>query len=416
MKRYFPVFCIALFIVSCKPQNTKTEPVSGIWRGTIALNDTINLPFNFEWTSRDSAYSMTIMNGEERINTDRIENKGDSLIIHLPVFANYFIVKKGAERMDGYYINPDAENYRLPFNAMANDSSRFKTSAKNCCEINEKWAVKFSPGTKDESPAIGYFQQEGTTVSGTFMTETGDYRYLEGILSGDQLQLSAFDGAHLFYFKATIDGSQKMEGRFFSGRSWSEPWIGYRDDEFTLRNADSLTYLKEGYPTVEFSFPDTKGNTHSLNDERYKGKPVIVQIMGSWCPNCMDESRHLREVYKQYNKDGLEIVALTFERAKDKETAVERAVKMKEDLELPYPVLMAGYTRADKAGEALPMLNHVMSFPTSIYLDKDHKVVSVHTGYSGPGTPVYDKYVADNKLLVERIVYQNQGGQKAENL
>lgn len=416
MKRIVLLLSSIVFI-SCTPQNPSKEPVSGVWRGTIALNDSTNLPFNFEWNSTsDSLYNMTIRNGEERIEASLIKEDGDSLIIRLPVFANYFKVQKGAERMDGYYINPDAEDYRLPFNAMAHDSSRFKASEKNCCDINKKWAVQFSPNTKDQSPAIGYFQQDGSQVHGTFMTETGDYRYLEGVLAGDQLQLSAFDGAHLFYFKADIESGQKMKGWFFSGRSWSEPWIAYRDDNFNLRDADSLTYLKEGYETVDFSFQDTEGATHTLNDQKYQGKPVIVQIMGSWCPNCMDESRHLRQVYEQYNQDGLEIVALTFERAADRETAIKRATKMKQDLELPYPVLMAGYTRQDKAGEALPMLNHVMSFPTAIYLDKNHKVVSIHTGYSGPGTPVYDKYVTDNKLLVERLVYSEEEGQKAENL
>ena len=416
MKKYL-YGLLALSAVACSTGGERNDdPVKGVWRGTIALNDSTNLPFNFEWKGKDSLYSMTIWNGEEEIQTERIETDGDSLIIRLPVFANYFKIKKGEERMDGYYINPDADNYRLPFNAMAGDSSRFKAGEMNCCDINKKWAVKFSPGTEEEYPAIGYFQQQGTSVTGTFLTEPGDYRYLEGVLTGDQLHLSAFDGAHLFYFKARIESGQKMNGRFFSGRSWTEPWMAYRDDDFQLRNADSLTFLKEGYESVRFQFFDTEGKQHSLEDEQYKDKAVIVQVMGSWCPNCMDESRHLIEVYTQYHPQGLEIVALTFERARDKETAVQRAVKMKEDLELPYPVLMAGYTREAKAAEALPMLNHVMSYPTAIYLDRDHKVVSIHTGYSGPGTPVYDKYVADNKLLVERIVSEEQEAEKSENL
>ncbi len=416
MKRFlFALSSLAFF--ACTQQKQDNQPISGTWRGTIALNDSTHLPFNFKWTSEDSSYTMTILNGQEQIKTDQIKTEGDSLVIHLPVFANYFKVHKGAERMDGYYINPDAKGYRLPFNAMARDSTRFKVKEKNCCDINKKWAVKFSPGTEEEYPAIGYFEQQGTHVEGTFMTETGDYRYLQGVLSGDQLQLSTFDGAHLFYFKGTIESGQKINGRFFSGRSWQEPWVAYRDDDFQLRNADSLTYLKEGYETISFSLPDTEGKTVSLDDPRFAGKPVIVQIMGSWCPNCMDESRHLREVHKQYNAEGLEIVALTFERAQNKETALKRASKMKADLQLPYPVLMAGYTREDKAEEALPMLNHVMSYPTAIYLDKDHKVVSIHTGYSGPGTPVYDKYSAENKLLVERLVYgRSETVQENENL
>jgi len=125
----------------------------------------------------------------------------------------------------------------------------------------------------------------------------------------------------------------------------------------------------------------------------------------------MDESRYLKDIYRQYHHEGLEIVGLTFERARNKATAKKRAQKMVDDLELPYPVLMAGYTREDKAAEALPMLNHVMSYPTAIYLDKDHQVVKIHTGFSGPGTPVYEKYTAENKAFIEDLV----NGQASES-
>ena len=36
----------------------------------------------------------------------------------------------------------------------------------------------------------------------------------------------------------------------------------------------------------------------SLQDERYKGKVVIVSILGSWCPNCLDEAEFLAPWYK----------------------------------------------------------------------------------------------------------------------
>jgi len=64
-----------------------------------------------------------------------------------------------------------------------------------------------------------------------------------------------------------------------------------------------------------------KSEKVSLSDPKYKNKAVIVQIMGSWCPNCMDESAYLSKVYKQYNKQGLEIIALAYERTSDAERA-----------------------------------------------------------------------------------------------
>lgn len=408
--RTYTAFLLILILGVCsagcsEPEEGEVAPEEGTWRGIISLNDSTEVPFNFELNrEEDSTYSMVIQNGEERIEVLDVEEFTDSLKFTLPVFANYIVVRKGEKEMSGEYVRPDAQNYRLPFRAVFGENLRFKVSGENCCDINEKWRVEFSPDTDEETPAIAYFQQKDTYVEGTFLTETGDYRYLQGALEDDRLQLSAFDGVHIFYFDADIESGQRIKGMFYSGRSHVEPWVAYRDEDFELSDPDSLTYLKEGYESLSFSFPSLDGDTLSLGDPRFSGKPVIVQVMGSWCPNCMDESRYLKSIYNEYHHEGLEIVGLTFERARDKETALKRARKMKDDLRLPYPVLLAGATRDDNAGEALPMLNHIMSFPTSIYLDRNHKVVKIHTGFSGPGTPVYDEFVAKDKSIIEDLL------------
>ena len=56
-------------------------------------------------------------------------------------------------------------------------------------------------------------------VTGTFLTETGDYRYLEGVVDGDSLKLSCFDGSHAFLFHAALD-QDSFRGRFWSGTHW----------------------------------------------------------------------------------------------------------------------------------------------------------------------------------------------------
>ncbi len=402
----FLILSLIALLASCQQFTKNTvEPKSGIWRAIIALNDSIDLPFNFKLEKVDEAYHITIYNADEAIEIKDVTLiGGDTLKIQMPVFANYLLLKKGETEMEGYYVNPDGANYLLPLKAEFGNEMRFPVETQNCCDINKKWAVKFSPGTDNEDPAIGYFEQEGNKVTGTFMTETGDYRYLEGVLNGNILQLSTFDGAHLYYLEAVIEDGQKMNGRLFSGRSRLEYWVAYRDDDFELADPDTLTYLKPGFNSLAFLFPDLEGNAISLSDDHFKGKAVVVQVMGSWCPNCMDETRYLKKVYDQYHQEGLEVVGLTFERAKDEETALARARKMKRDLDIPYPVLLAGSTRKDRAADALPMLNHIMSFPTSIYLDRSHRVVKIHTGFSGPGTPVYDSFVQESDSTIREIL------------
>ena len=237
----------------------------------------------------------------------------------------------------------------------------------------KRYLVKGFEG--DEYIAKGIFEQTAHKVSGTFRTTTGDYRFLEGVMDGDTMKLSAFDGAHAFLFIAKVTDST-MEGQFYSGNHWKEPFSAKRNANYTLPHEDTLTYLKEGYETLDFSFPDESGKMVSLENERFKDKVVLVQIMGTWCPNCLDESKYYVSQYDKLKSQGVEIVALAFEYAKTKESAFQSINRLKARIGIEYPILLAQYGSSDKskAQEKLPMLNHVLSYPTTLFIDKQGKV------------------------------------------
>ncbi len=85
-------------------------------------------------------------------------------------------------------------------------------------------------------------------VKGTFRTKTGDYRYLDGVVDGDTLKLSTFDGTHVFMFKAQVTDST-FQGYFYSGNHSVEKFIAKRNDAFELPDANTLTFLKEVFNT-----------------------------------------------------------------------------------------------------------------------------------------------------------------------
>jgi thiol-disulfide isomerase/thioredoxin len=394
-------------LVSCAPapqedESNEVQMTEGKWLGTITLSDSIPLNFNFTLASTDSAsYDFVINNAGNIVEAKVINLSSDSFKVEMPVFANYLVFSLKNGEMEGQYINPDAEDYHLPFHAELSIENRYPLAKLNPSLVGN-YRLDFNPETEDQSSALANFRIDGEKVYASVMTETGDYRFLEGGIRNGLAQISTFDGGFLYYF--TFKTGDTLKGRFYSGRTYSAPFIAYRDSSFSLRNADSLTFIKEGYESLAFSFPNLQGDTLSLGNPRFAGKPVIVQIMGSWCPNCLDESLYLKEQYNQYHEDGLEVVGLTFERARDYETALKRATKMERDLELPYPILLAGATRKDNAAELLPMLNHVMSYPTSIYLNREHKVVKIHTGFAGPGTPKYEDFVAKNDKFIQTLI------------
>ncbi|MFN8714587.1 MAG: TlpA disulfide reductase family protein [Bacteroidota bacterium] len=379
----------------------------GMWRGVLQLNDTTELPFTFSVVPAVQT-QLIITNGEERIFAEQFTVSADSVSWRMPVFDSGFRCKRdSATAFHGIWVNRNGKNpVNVPFRAV-HGAVRFPLEKPGFrgVTVDGRWACTFSPGTKDSSAAAGIFTSTPRGIIGTFLTETGDYRYLQGdFVRADVFALSCFDGAHAFLFRAKVLPDGTILGRFWSGMSWNEPWTAYRDDNYKLRDPEQLTFVTDT-TKVDFTFRDLKGNAVSLHDARFDGKVVIVQLMGSWCPNCMDETRYLASLHKKYSNSGLEVVALCYERSTDTAKANPNIRRMKANLGANYLFLNTGLSGKDQASASLPFLNKVMAFPTTLYIDRTGKVRKVHTGFSGPGTGIdYDRFVAENSVFVQQLL------------
>ncbi len=388
--KLYSIFLSVLFISCGQKEETKSTKYSlkeGSWRMALTVQDAKELPFIFTTTKK----GIEIHNAEERIPITDITIKDDSITIKMDVYEGVLKGKFTDENtITGEFAKVSLDRF-VPFTATYGETKRFPNEKEEAnTNITGNWETVFSPNVEaDRYIAKGIFQQEGNIVTGTFRTTTGDYRYLEGTLNGDQLQLSTFDGAHAFLFTATVTDST-MTGEFQSGNHWKEPFTAKRNENYELPDAKSLTYIKEGYDEFNFSFPDVDGNMISVSDENLKDKVRIVQIMGTWCPNCLDESTYYSNYAK--NNPDVKFIAVAFEYAKTKEKAFNNIKRLQQRLHIPYPIVLAQFGTSDKkkAQEKLPMLNHVLSYPTTIFIDKKGNVRRIHTGFNGPATG--DKY------------------------
>jgi len=395
MRKLF-ILPILLLFLACN-LNQSEALKEGVWRAELQVTDTEVLPFNFEVTSPDA---LKIFNAEEVILLTDINYLSDTIVLKAPVFEGYIeaVVKNG--RLSGNFIKESLDRV-VPFSAEYGIETRFDLTTENpTADVNGQWETVFSPESKDDTYiAKGIFKQKGSKVTGTFRTTTGDYRYLEGVMDGKTMKLSTFDGAHAFLFTAEVNGST-MNGTFYSGNHWKEPFTAKRNNTYELPDADELTFLKEGYDALEFTFPNAEGTQISLSDERFVDKVVVVQIMGTWCPNCLDETKYYSEFYNNNAEKDIEFVALAFEYAKTEDKAFNSIKRLENSVGIQYPVLLAQYGTSSKvkAQEKLPMLNHVLSYPTSIFIDKKGKVRKIHTGFNGPATG--EKFVEFKKEFV----------------
>lgn len=368
------------------------------------------LPFNFEVIQEGAVPTIILINGEERIELTELTWEGDSLVIPMHVFDAEIRAYVVDEQMTGYWVKNYLKDYQLPFKAHFGEDFRFSSinDQSEPEDFSGTWKVVFT-GMNDATEAKGIFAQEGTALSGTFLTTTGDYRYLEGSVVGRVLKLSAFDGSHAFLFEATKDENGNLngnlKGNFWSGKSWHQTWAAISDPDYELPDPHTLTYLKEGYEKIFFEFPDLDGNLITPDDQRFKDKVLILQIMGTWCPNCMDETLFLKEWYDNNHNRGVEILGLAYEARDDFDYARGRLLKMIDRWNVNYPFLVAGVYDKKAAAATLPMLNQLLSFPTTIFIDRTGKVRKIHTGFSGPGTgDYYLRFVEEFEATVDKLL------------
>lgn len=393
---------IFLYLTSAATLFAQNKLKTGTWRGVLQ-SAAGELPFNFEVKDTAKRQLLYIINAGERLKVTDIKTDGDSVFIRMPLFDSEFRLKQEDGKLAGQFIKHLGErDAATPFTAQHGQNWRFfekpEAPAHN---ISGRWLAVFGDGA-DRDTTVGEFKQTGNRITGTFLTTTGDYRYLEGSVSGNKLYLSCFDGGHSFLFTADIKDAQTLTG----GQWGRTPWTAVKNPNAKLPDAYSLTVLKPGYKKIEFSFPDLNGQKVSLNDTRFKNKVVILQIMGSWCPNCMDETAYLVNYYKKYHKKGVEIAGLAYERTADFEKSKKAVLQEKNHFNIPYPLLLTGYTSNKKeAAKSLPMLSSVLAFPTTIIIDKKGEVRKIYTGFSGPGTgSYYTDFVNEFERLTESLL------------
>jgi len=403
---------ILIFSVFASCQSGKDQDVKpGIWRATLA-RDGQELPLLLDISKNPDGKTFTVfsINAGERLRLDSAYFENDSLHIPMQLFDSEIVAKVNGDELNGTYnrLQGDAVTAFLPLSAKFGDNYRFykEGQAKSGKSVSGKWSTIFiNPATGDSTNAVGSFEQKGTDVTGSFLTATGDYRYLSGSLNGDSLYLSTFDGDNAKLFKAAILPDGTLAGNMWSGVKGYKTWTAKADPDAKLPDATTLTFVKPGFDSLNFTFPDADGKNVSFSDPQFKGKVTIIQILGSWCPNCMDETNFLAPWYKKNRQRGIEIIGLAFEHSDRLEVSAPKLKRMVSRFGIDYPILLAGTNTNEATSKALPMLNKVMSYPTSIIVDKKGKVRQIHTGFSGPGTgKYYDQFVEEFNGLIDKLV------------
>lgn len=407
LKVILPLLVLSACTTDTGGSDTDPALATGVWRAEVQ-QDEVTIPFNFSVTEAENGYAVTYLNGPERMPVEQVVLDGDQLQLNFPSYSSGLTATVTADMMSGTIsLARKNRSIELPFTARHGFSHRFFAEpATEFADFGGRWQVEITvPQFDFTQPAVAIFEQSAAELTGTVNTQVGDYRFLHGEVRGDELFLSTFDGSgtQLWTAKRQPDGS--LRGNFTSVTYGSAEWTAVRNADFKLEDPTKLTVMKPGYETLEFSLPDLDGNRVSLADPQYEDKVVIVVLGGSWCPSCHDEAQFMVPFLQEYADTDLEVIYIMFEYSDDFSEAEEQLRAYQARYGIEHPILFAGESARSSRADKLTMLNDIMAFPTTLFVDRSGAVRRIHTAFPGPATgQEHEDYKREFRAFVDMLL------------
>jgi thiol-disulfide isomerase/thioredoxin len=378
---------LIMFLLGAKTSFASRFDTTCLYHAEIQLNDRLSLPFVIAYEG-GLLPKLTVVNGTENISMEFRKAVSDTLYFDFPQIAGSLVFCSLTHR--GYWLNLNkAKPLQYPFTFYKTSKSNLRfdaDSSANPSNFSGKYAVRFTDGNNNGEDAIGLFQQTGSLVTGTFRTETGDYRYLEGMVQKDRLRMSCFDGIHAYYFEGILKVDLQIKGDFYSGSQYHATWTGIKNDTVVLRSPYEISYALVPYTPLCIAVKTPSGRKKTLSASYFKGQPTVVQIMGTWCPNCLDETNYLKTLFENPTFANIRWVTIAFEYGATDAEKIRRFQSFRRKSNLQHAFFLGGEARSKDASSVFNQLNGVYGFPTTLYLDKKGRIVSVHSGFDGPAT------------------------------
>jgi thiol-disulfide isomerase/thioredoxin len=387
----------------------RTMPEQATWKGTVELaNGKISLPFQMFLDLRSAKPTGYFLVGDERTPIPEITRQGDSLTFG---FSEYGAEMRGTwngSQLNGTYVRRRGNlTTSLTFSASPEVAAADLEAQPSSASPADKYQVYFEGQDRNESATVvATLWKKGQFLYGTFIAPDGDYGLLAGKASGGEVQLSRFTG-----WQAIAIMLQP------SGTAWSGNYYFQNDKPraFTLEPRAGLdvvplprqqTAMKNAEAGFTFEGISVTGETVRSSDGRFKGKPLVVDIMGTWCHNCIDGAPVLEELQTQYGKDGLQVVGISFEVNDDPELGKKNLKLYKDRFGITYTLLFCGSTDDANVNRRLRnQLSNFFAYPTTLFIGRDGKVKTIHSGFKGPGTgEEFKSQVREFHELAEKLL------------
>ncbi|MGA3242997.1 MAG: TlpA disulfide reductase family protein [Bacteroidota bacterium] len=396
------VLLVSLFILTgCQQQ---PPPQKGLWKGTITLVEQKQLPFLVYLDLTPPAPSGYFLNGSEQTPIPEIHQSGDSLTF---VFSEYGAVmrsvwKSGRLTGTSFRFRKDTVKNAFEASPVSGVDEGAKSNANPDVPLVGKYQVFQKNRDGIDSGSVATFWSRGDSVFGTIIASDGDLGLMGGKQNGNTVQLGRFSGWQGQMIELTRAQNQWSGTLYYRMPPSVAVTLEQRSSKTLGPSSEKKTALRDPRKPFAFSGVTVMGDTITNLDKRFKGKVVIIDIMGTWCHNCMDASPLLQKLFTEFNKQGLEVVGLSLELTDDFNAARKNLLLYEERYGITFPVLYSGsLDNANVEARLRAQLNNFFAYPTTLFVGRDGTVQLIHEGFKGPGTG--EEYQNEVNLYYETV-------------
>ena len=388
---------------------TAVASPGGTWRAVLDLAGG-PLPFALQIgrPAGGGGWFGQLCNGEKCQAFSKVGVEGNSVTLEIADYAATMTAKLRGDSLAGSYRNVGSNGPRtIPFRA-ARGRPPVTPAPRNLVGC---WDATFFQelGT---SPRVFEFRDGPYGIQGTLISSTSDYGPFSGTASADSFAIGYFDGSFVYLITGKMKGDT-LRGIFHAGLRTQTPWLAVRSSGAPhLKAPTEITFADTSQP-FRFRFPDLQGRVIGSDDPRFKGKVVLVDIFGTWCPTCHEGTPELIRLYNRYRGRGLEIVGLAFEVSGDSAVDGPLVRRYRDKFRIPFPLLLAGSSDVEAIEGALPQLRGAGAFPTIVFLGRDGRVRRVHAGFHGLAAGAqHQRQVREFEVEIEKLLAENSVNSK----
>jgi len=401
--------------------------LNGRWDAVLTRGST-EIPFRLDIKGSGAGLQGVFYDGFKPYDgTTNASFQDGKLVLNIEHYLTTITANLKDVQLDGAVVAQNRESSaQYGFHAVRHVETAANTNAPS---IAGTWVIPLdTPSSKGEKAFRLIVQQQGADVAASILRIDGDTGAYSGTFKDGKWVLSHFDGGRpgVITVAPGPDGSLKVtqllnrpaqsaaaantayaadvtpDGRYASTLT------AYRQEVAQARGLpapeDFLTHTTVRDPNEKFTFKfaDFDGNVISSEDPRFKNKVVLAIVTGTWCPNCHDEAQYLVELDKKYRDKGLAIVALDFEEP-EQQNGLQRAKAFVKQYGVKYTYLFPGAPA--EMWEKVPQLNHLDTWPATVFIGRDGKVKTVHSGFASQASgEFHDQLKKDFSARIETLL------------